>query len=143
MRLTDEIRKKISSPQIDGSYNYGSWGILNVQQRKEIQKLCDTCDMFEDTADIFGKENAILKTFIKEKLDCIEIKFYEENKSIKLDTIIEFLTKREKLKIRHQVCDEIRKSFDEHRKILHSNYDECIFSMDEIIESLVQIEKGE
>lgn len=44
--------------------------------------------------------------------------------------------------IRKQVCDEIRKSFDEHRKILQSNYDECIFSMDNIIEELEELEQA-
>ena len=47
---------------------------------------------------------------------------------------------------RRQICEKIKEVFDEHRKILHSNYDECIFSMDEIIEELEEldrIEKGE
>ena len=44
--------------------------------------------------------------------------------------------------IRKQVCETIRQSFDEHRKILKSNYDECIFSMDDIIEELEEIEQA-
>lgn len=59
-RLSKEIRKKVRCPQLDGGIEYGEWCALRLDQRKQIAKLCEEVDVFEDAADKFGKENYIL-----------------------------------------------------------------------------------
>ena len=61
--ISSKVRKLVNDYSV--SDHYGEWGILRVDQRKTIRKLCDTCDMFEETADKYYKENQILKTEIK------------------------------------------------------------------------------
>lgn len=70
-RISDKIKKYISCPQF-GDENYGEWGILTFKQRRLIKELVETCDMFEETADAFAKENQELKHRIS---NCIEPKF--------------------------------------------------------------------
>lgn len=55
-RIADEIREYVKDPQSTGIFEYGAWGILRKDQRAKIRELCDMCDMFEQTADDFGKE---------------------------------------------------------------------------------------
>ena len=47
------------------SDHFGAWGILRADQRRTIRKLCDTCDMFEETADKLYIENKKLKEEIE------------------------------------------------------------------------------
>ena len=61
--ISSKVRKFVNDYSV--SDHYGEWGILRADQRKTIRKLCDTCDMFEETADKYYKENQILKTEIK------------------------------------------------------------------------------
>lgn len=60
MKLTEQIRKYIECPQF-GDNHYGKWGALRYDQRLLIKKLCDQCDVYEDAADKFAKENEKLK----------------------------------------------------------------------------------
>ena len=61
--ISSKVRKFVNDYSV--SDHYGEWGILRADQRKTIRKPCDTCDMFEETADKYYKENQILKTEIK------------------------------------------------------------------------------
>ena len=61
--ISSKVRKLVNDYSV--SDHYGEWGILRADQRKTIRKLCSTCDMFEETADKYYKENQILKTEIK------------------------------------------------------------------------------
>lgn len=70
-RISDRIKKYISCPQF-GNEHYGEWGILTLEQRRLIKELVETCDMFEETADYFAKENKDLKHRLS---NCIEPKF--------------------------------------------------------------------
>ena len=47
------------------SDHYGAWGVFRADQRKTIRKLCDACDMFEETADKLYIENKKLKEEIE------------------------------------------------------------------------------
>lgn len=90
------------------------------------------------------KRIAELEEQIKDLKD--DVKFLKKKLFEKIDVSILGVTESKYAEIRHEICEKIRKSFDEHRKILQSNYDECIFSMDDIIEELEeldQIERGE
>ena len=61
MRLAEQIKEYVKCPQT-GSNDYGRWGLLlRSSERIWVDKLCDQCLMFEETADKFGKENLILK----------------------------------------------------------------------------------
>lgn len=53
-KISDDIRNKVADLSVSG--HYGEWGALNPTQRQDIRKLCDTCDMFEATADRFKSE---------------------------------------------------------------------------------------
>ena len=64
MKQTEQIRKYIECPQFGNNY-YGKWGALTWEQRKLIAELCNKCDIFENSADSFAKQNDILKAFIK------------------------------------------------------------------------------
>lgn len=66
-RLSKLVREYIKCPQLDGGTEYGEWGALRLDQRKQIAKLCEEVDIFEDAADKFGKENYILKQQLAEK----------------------------------------------------------------------------
>lgn len=59
-RIADNIRKYISCHQF-GDGHYGEWGILTFKQRELIKELIETCNMFERTADEFGKANMKFK----------------------------------------------------------------------------------
>ena len=72
-----------------------------------------------------------------------EVKFLKKKLSEKIEVSILGVTESKYAEIRHEICEKIRESFDEHRKILQSNYDECIFSMDDIIEKLEELDKIE
>ena len=61
--ISKRIREYVNDPSV--SDHYGRWGILNRDQRREIRKLCDACDMFEEAADRFCKENIMLKVEIE------------------------------------------------------------------------------
>lgn len=47
--ISNRIRDYVND--YDVSDHYGAWGILRRDQRRQIRKLCDTCDMYEKTAD--------------------------------------------------------------------------------------------
>ena len=53
-RISDRIRSYVDD--FDTSEHYGEWGILRKDQRREIRRLCDTCDAFERAADEFSRE---------------------------------------------------------------------------------------
>lgn len=57
--ISAKIRAYVTDPSV--SRHYGKWGALRPDQRRQIRKLCDTCDMFEETADRCYKENEMLK----------------------------------------------------------------------------------
>ena len=61
--ISSKVRKFVNDYSV--SDHYGEWGILRPDQRKTIRKLCDTCDMFEETADKYYKENQTLKAELK------------------------------------------------------------------------------
>ena len=48
-RIADKIRAYVNDYSV--AKHYGEWGILRPDQRRLIRELCDTCDMFEKTAD--------------------------------------------------------------------------------------------
>ena len=61
--ISNKIRACVNDYSV--SDHYGEWGALRPDQRAKIRELCDTCDMFEETADKHYKENQILKAEIK------------------------------------------------------------------------------
>lgn len=61
--ISSKIRKYVNDYSV--SDHYGVWGILRPDQRAKIRKLCDACDMFEETADKYYKENQTLKEELK------------------------------------------------------------------------------
>ena len=61
--ISSKVRKLVNDYSV--SDHYGEWGILRADQRKTIRKLCDICDMFEETADKLYIENKRLKEEIK------------------------------------------------------------------------------
>ena len=48
-RISNIIREFVADPEVSG--RYGNWGALNKVQRRMIRRLCDACDVFEETAD--------------------------------------------------------------------------------------------
>lgn len=66
-RLSKQVRKYVKCPQLDGGTRYGEWGTLRLNQRKQIAKLCEEVNVFEDAADKFGKENFILTQRLADK----------------------------------------------------------------------------
>ena len=66
MKLTEQIREYIKCPQF-GDKHYGIWGLLSYRQRFLIKKLCEQCDIYEDAADKFVKENIKFKQQLAEK----------------------------------------------------------------------------
>jgi hypothetical protein len=61
--ISSKVREFINDCSVPD--RYGVWGILRADQRKTIRKLCDTCDMFEKTADKLYIENKRLKEEIE------------------------------------------------------------------------------
>lgn len=61
--ISSKVREFVNDYSV--SDHYGAWGILRVDQRQTIRKLCDTCDMFEKTADKLYVENKRLKEKIR------------------------------------------------------------------------------
>ena len=61
--ISSKVRDLVNDCSV--SDHYGSWGILRADQRKTIRNLCDTCDMFEETADKLYIENKKLKEEIE------------------------------------------------------------------------------
>lgn len=61
--ISSKVREFVNDYSV--SDHYGTWGILRADQRKTIRKLCDTCDVFEKTADKLYIENKRLKEEIK------------------------------------------------------------------------------
>lgn len=57
--ISSKVREFVNDYSV--SDHYGEWGILRPHQRQIIRKLCDTCDMFEKTADELYIENKRLK----------------------------------------------------------------------------------
>lgn len=55
-KLSNDIKTYVTGDYLTGE-EYGKWGCLNRTQRKDINKLCELCDMFEKSADNFYKEN--------------------------------------------------------------------------------------
>ena len=53
-RISDRIRSYVDD--FDTSDHYGEWGILRKDHRREIRRLCDTCDAFERAADELSRE---------------------------------------------------------------------------------------
>lgn len=53
-RIADRIRAYVND--FDVAEHYGEWGILRRDQRREIRKLCDTCDAFERAADELSRK---------------------------------------------------------------------------------------
>lgn len=79
-KLTNMMREKISGPTEENSFHYGDWYLLQNDQKFIIRKICDNCDMFEDAADKFGKENFKLKkelAIYKKVCDKLCNKIYE------------------------------------------------------------------
>ena len=62
-KISSKVREFVNDYSI--SDHYGEWGALRVDQRQTIRKLCDTCDMFEKTADELYIENKRLKEEIE------------------------------------------------------------------------------
>lgn len=153
-RLSKQVREYVKCPQLDGGTHYGEWGALRLDQRKQIAKLCEEVDVFEDAADKFGKENYILKQILTEKEREIERLnsqnhfFMEETQ--RLNQIVNFqhkeiegweCSKRVKdayLQERHQICEKIRYCLLNH---IWCDKD-CRYVAD-IDKELDQIEKGE
>ena len=61
--ISSKVREFVNDYSV--SDHYGVWGILRADQRKIIRKLCDTCDMFEKTADKLYIKNKKLKEKIE------------------------------------------------------------------------------
>ena len=55
-RIADKIRAYVNDPTV--AEQYGAWGILRHDQRRLIRELCDTCDMFEKTADELARKQS-------------------------------------------------------------------------------------
>ena len=55
-RIADKIRAYVNDPTV--AEHYGAWGILRHDQRRLIRELCDTCDMFEKTADELARKQS-------------------------------------------------------------------------------------
>ena len=53
-RISDQIRAYVDDPDV--AERYGAWGALRPDQRRLIRNLCDTCDMYEKTADLMAKD---------------------------------------------------------------------------------------
>ena len=89
MKLTEQIRKYIECPQF-GNNHYGKWGALPYDQRLLIKKLCDQCDIYEDAADKFAKENELLKSIVKlEHPEIGEVKHFGSGLTVILDKCVE------------------------------------------------------
>ena len=61
--ISNRIRAYVNDFSV--SNHYGEWGALRPDQRNKIRELCDICDMFEETADKYYKENQALKKELK------------------------------------------------------------------------------
>lgn len=48
-KISERIRSYVNDPSV--ADEYGEWGALRPDQRKQIRELCDLCDKFEQTAD--------------------------------------------------------------------------------------------
>jgi hypothetical protein len=57
--VSSRVRELVNDCSV--SDHYGKWGALRADQRQTIRSLCDTCDMFEETADRLYIENKRLK----------------------------------------------------------------------------------
>jgi hypothetical protein len=87
-RIADNIRKYISCHQF-GDEHYGEWGILTFKQRELIKELIETCNMFERTADEFGKANMKFKQQLAESEEEIKTVREQNGRVIeKLDLIV-------------------------------------------------------
>ena len=65
-RISDQVRKYVEDADV--AKHYGAWGVMRRDQRILIRKLCDTCDMFERTAD-----DAMRKLMLKQSENVIEV----------------------------------------------------------------------
>lgn len=53
-KISTRIRAYVNDPSV--ADDYGKWGALRPDQRRQIRELCDTCDEFERTADSLMQE---------------------------------------------------------------------------------------
>ena len=97
-RIADKIRAYVNDYSV--SEHYGEWGILRPDQRRLIRELCDTCDMFEKTADEFAYKQHQLKG---------QEKFFEA-----LDSIIWYDGHYEWLKAMRDDMENILKTGDKY-----------------------------
>ena len=66
--ISTRIRKYLNNPEVNDpevTKHYGRWCMFNRDQRRQIRELCNTCDMFEKTADSFWQETERLKAEIE------------------------------------------------------------------------------
>ena len=54
--ISQKIRACVRDPSVGG--DFGEWGALRPDQRRQIRELCDICDEFEQTADALMQERS-------------------------------------------------------------------------------------
>ena len=104
--LSEKIRGYVSDPSVGA--NYGAWGALRPDQRKQIRELCDLCDLYEHAA--IGKHEEIVRL--------------EKMLAKKCDMCVE----RERAKIATEIFEDIK-------KLYHHSIDGCaVFDMADFAE---------
>ena len=68
MNYRERMRKAIECPQF-GNIDYGEWGALNINQRKDIKRLLDEMDRADAIIKRLFLENENLKKQITEYQD--------------------------------------------------------------------------
>ena len=99
MNYRDKIRKSIECPQLCNS-SYGEWGLLRIDQKRNIKRLLDELDSADDYIKKLYKEKKELIDYLKEEINKLEknrldvsADYYVDRKSF-LEEILSKIEKR-------------------------------------------------
>ena len=101
MNYRDKIRKSIECPQLCNS-SYGEWGLLRIDQKRNIKRLLDELDSADDYIKKLYKEKKELIDYLKEEINKLEknrldvsADYYVDRKSF-LEEILSKIEKSDK-----------------------------------------------
>lgn len=115
--ISTRIRSYVNDPSI--SKDYGAWGALRPDQRKQIRKLCDECDMFEKAADYFALTLYGVMHSVDKWLDGDELKQDEVNRAATMREKTLRLLENAKTEAAREIFAEIEELFFKNGVFIH------------------------
>ena len=102
MNYRDKIRKSIECPQLCNS-SYGEWGLLRIDQKRNIKRLLDELDSADDYIKKLYKEKKELIDYLKKEKKEQE---YKKNTS---DFGLDIVYTKGKIKAYEEILSKIEK----------------------------------